>query len=107
MFPEGFDFNDLLAQAQSLQEQMLATQTQLQAASYIGTAGGGLVSVVLRGDGELERVDIKAEVVDLDDLEALGDLIVAAYRDANSQVKTAAASALPQIPGFDAGQLGL
>ncbi|MDR0436520.1 MAG: YbaB/EbfC family nucleoid-associated protein [Propionibacteriaceae bacterium] len=107
MFPEGFDLNDLLAQAQSLQEQMRDAQAQLQTNSYIGTSGGGLVTVVLRGDGELERVDIKPAAIDPDDLEGLGDLIVAAYRDADSQVKAAAISALPQIPGFDPGQLGL
>ncbi|MDR2619668.1 MAG: YbaB/EbfC family nucleoid-associated protein [Propionibacteriaceae bacterium] len=107
MFPEGFDFNDLLAQAQQLQEQMLNAQSQLQATSHVGTSGGGLVSVVLRGDGELERVDINPAAVDLDDLEALGDLIVAAFRDANAQVKTAATAALPQVPGFDPSQLGL
>ena len=96
----GFDMNALLAQAQTMQEQMQSAQSELAARTVTGTAGGDLVTVTMTGAGELTAVRIDPKAVDPDDVETLGDLVVLAVRDANNQVQALAAAAMPQIPGL-------
>ena len=87
MFGEqGFDMNALLAQAQAMQSQLARAQEELAAKQVLGSAGGDLVQVTVNGAGELLAVNIKPEAWDEDDPSTLGDLIVAAVRDANKKV---------------------
>jgi nucleoid-associated protein EbfC len=84
----GFDMNALLQQAQQLQEQLASAQDRLAETTVDGEVGGGAVVVTLSGTGELKAVTIKPGTVDgadEGDLADLGDLIVAAYRDAKSK----------------------
>lgn len=104
MFPENFDMNGLLAQAQAMQAQLADAQTQLAASSFTGTAGGDLVTATISGDGQLTSLVIKPEAVDPDDTESLADLVIAAVRAANSQLQAKAAAIMPQVPGM--GGLG-
>lgn len=96
----GFDMNALLAQAQAMQEQMVSAQQDLATKTVTGSAGGDLVSVTMTGAGELTAVRIDPSAIDPDDAETLGDLIVAAVRDASNQVQALASAAMPQIPGL-------
>ncbi len=66
-----------------MQQQLQAAQEELAAAEVHGSAGGGLVSVTVRGSGELTSITIDPKVIDPDDAETLQDLIVAAVRDAS------------------------
>ncbi|MFT3876672.1 MAG: YbaB/EbfC family nucleoid-associated protein [Propioniciclava sp.] len=96
----GFDMNALLQQAQAMQEQMVNAQQQLAATRVTGSAGGDLVKVVMTGSGDLTQVLIDPSVIDPDDTETLGDLIVAAVRDAQNQIQALASAAMPQVPGM-------
>ena len=98
MFPEGLDMNGLLAQAQVMQAQIQAAQDELAASSFKGTAGGGLVEATMDGGGVLTALVIKPEAVDPDDTEALADLIVAAVRDATTQVNAKVSAVMPAMP---------
>jgi len=92
----GFDMNALLAQAQQMQQQLTEAHDKLQAQRFTGEAGGK-VTVEVAGSGELTGVTIAPgsfDGSDADDLEVLGDLVVAAYRDAKAKVDAEAASAL-------------
>lgn len=93
------NMQQLMAQAQKMQEQMTAAQEQLSAAEVTGTAGGGLVTVTMTGSGEVEAVAIDPKVVDPDDIESLQDLVVAAVRDANRQVGELASQKLGPLAG--------
>jgi len=97
---EGFDMNALLAQAQQMQEQMLAARDNLASKEFEATAGGGLVAVKLNGLGEMLDVTIAPAACDPEDTESLSALIIAAFRSARQQVESAAESAAPQIPGM-------
>ena len=97
---EGLDMNALLAQAQQMQEQMIAARDGLAGKEFEGTAGGDLVTVKLNGLGEMLDVTIAPAACDPEDTESLSALIVAAFRSARQQVESAAASATPQIPGM-------
>jgi len=84
----GFDMNALLQQAQQMQEQLQDAQEKLNDTQVQGTVAGGAVTVTVTGVGELVGVEIKAGGFDgtsADDLSDLGDMIVAAYRDAKAQ----------------------
>jgi len=114
----GFDMNALLQQAQQMQEQLQEAQQRLADSTVEGTVAGGAVTVTVNGVGELVGVAIKAgqfDGEDADDLSDLGDMVVAAYRDAKAQADAVASEALGPLagglPGGDApgglsGQLG-
>ncbi|CAL9513580.1 Nucleoid-associated protein [Streptomyces sp. enrichment culture] len=74
----------LLQQAQKMQQDLTTAQQELAEASVEGTAGGGLVKATVSGSGELMRLVIDPKAVDPDDTETLADLVLAAVRDANS-----------------------
>ena len=102
--------NALLQQAQQMQEQLTAAQDRLAETTVDGTVAGGAVTVTVNGVGELVGVTIKPggfDGTDPDDLDDLGDLVVAAYRDAKSQADAMASQALgPLAGGLGGGDLG-
>ena len=92
-----------------MQEQLESAQERLADARADGTAGSGAVTVTVNGIGELQAVTIKAGTFDGssdDDLSDLGDLVVAAYRDAKAQADTMASSALGPLAGGGMPGLG-
>ncbi|QZY29338.1 YbaB/EbfC family nucleoid-associated protein [Nocardioides coralli] len=98
----GFDMNALLQQAQQMQEQLESAQAQLAETEVEGTVAGGAVTVKVNGVGELVGVQIKAggfDGSDADDLSDLGDMIVAAYRDAKAQADSMASEVLGPLAG--------
>jgi nucleoid-associated protein EbfC len=97
----------LLQQAQKMQQQLAAAQAELAEAEVTGTAGGGLVSATMTGSGELTAVTISPEAVDPDDVETLQDLVVAAVRDASRAANELAASTMGPVTGGFGGGLGL
>lgn len=64
-------------------------QAELAAMRLQGTAGGGLVSIVMSGTKEILLVKIDPSAVDRADVETLEDLVLAALRDAARQVDEA------------------
>lgn len=72
----------MMKQMQKAQQQMAAMQEELAKKTVEATAGGGMVEVVMTGDGALRSLKIDPEVVDPDDVEMLQDLIVAAVNEA-------------------------
>lgn len=98
----GLDLNALLGQAQQMQEQLANAQARLAETTLDGTVAGGAVTVTVNGIGELQRVDIKAgefDGEDADSLSDLGDLIIAAYRDAKQQADALASQSLGPLAG--------
>jgi nucleoid-associated protein EbfC len=100
MQPSGApDMSALLAQAQQMQQQLMEAQLQLAATEIHGQAGGGLVKVTMKGNGEVVAVSIDPKVVDPDDVETLQDLIVGALQDASAKVTSLAQSRLGPLAG--------
>ncbi|HEX3647167.1 MAG TPA: YbaB/EbfC family nucleoid-associated protein [Pseudonocardiaceae bacterium] len=97
----------ILQQAQQMQQQLMTAQQELADAEVTGSAGGGLVTAVVSGAGELKSLTIDPKVVDPEDTETLADLVVAAVRDANNQAQELAASKMgPLAGGLGGGDLG-
>jgi len=78
----GANMQQLMRQAQKLQEQMAKTQEELDEKEYTAQAGGGMVSVTISGRREVKALLIKPECVDPDDVEMLQDMIMAAVNEA-------------------------
>lgn len=100
---EGLDMNELMAQAQKLQADMLKAQEEQAAKSFEGESGGGLVKVTVSGTGELTGVEIDPEAWDPEDTETLAALIIAAFRTAKEQADEAAKAGLPPMPQLPGG----
>jgi DNA-binding YbaB/EbfC family protein len=96
----------IMQQAQQLQEQLAAAQDELAEAEVSGSAGGGLVSATVSGSGELKALSIDPKAVDPEDTETLGDIIVAAVRDANDKAQELASEKMGPLAG-GLGGLGL
>jgi hypothetical protein len=97
----------ILQQAQQMQQQLMSAQQELADSEVTGSAGGGLVTAVMSGGGELKSLTIDPKVVDPDDVETLADLVVAAVRDANHQVSDLASQKMGPLAGGLGGGLGL
>ncbi|MGI8644998.1 MAG: YbaB/EbfC family nucleoid-associated protein [Nocardioides sp.] len=98
----GFDMNALLQQAQQLQEQLHTAQERLADATVDGEVAGGAVKVTLNGVGELQAVTIRPGAVDdadESDLTDLGEMIVAAFRNAKSKADALASESLGPLAG--------
>ena len=100
----GLDMNALLEQAQQMQQQLAQAQQEIAASTVDGQAGGGLVTISMRGTGEVTGVTIDPKVVDPEDTETLQDLLVGAFGDAHTKVQELAESRLG--PLASAGGLG-
>ena len=96
----------LMKQAQKMQQQLAAAQAELAEAEVDGQAGGGLVTAKVTGSGDLLSVMISPSVVDADDVETLQDLVVAAVRDAARNAQQLAADTLGPLTG-GLGGLGI
>jgi nucleoid-associated protein EbfC len=91
-----------------MQTDMAAAQEALAAETVEGSAGGGMVKVVVTGSGDVRRVSIDPSVVDPDDIETLEDLVVAAVADGLRRAAELQSSRLGAVTGgLDLGALGL
>lgn len=89
----------LLQQAQEMQGQYQKIQEELQQMTLTGTAGGGMVSAEVNGQGLLKRVRIDAAVVNPADTEMLEDLITVAVVDAQRKAQEQAQSQVSKLAG--------
>jgi DNA-binding protein YbaB len=104
----GFDLGAMLEQAQAMQAQLMSAQADLAARTVDGSAGG--VQVTVSGTGELIEVHLTPGSFDGSDEESLadlGDLVVAAFRDAKSKADAMASATLGPLAGGLGGDLGL
>ncbi|KWW16358.1 nucleoid-associated protein [Peribacillus simplex] len=78
----GGNMQNMMKQMQKMQKKMAEAQEELGEKKIEGTAGGGMVTVIVTGHKEIVDVIIKPEVVDPDDIDMLQDLVLAATNDA-------------------------
>jgi len=98
------NMQQIMKQAQQMQEQLMAAQAELAEMTFEGTAGGGVVKATVKGSNELIAVEITPDVIDPSDPEMLQDLVVAAV---NSAMRAASEAAESQVGGLAGGLGGL
>ena len=93
------NLNQLMKQAQKMQEQMTKTQAELEKQTIEVSAGGGKVKVTANGAGDIIAIKIDREVVDPDDVEFLEEVILSGVKQAVEQGKALAQSEMSRITG--------
>ena len=91
---------DLFKQLQGLQSRMGEVQAKLRTVKATGSAGGGLVTVELNGQMQVEKVTIAPEAVDPRDVAMLQDLVQAAMSDALDRLKEKIRDEVSQVTGL-------
>jgi DNA-binding YbaB/EbfC family protein len=104
--PQPPNMQQLLKQAQKMQQDMMAAQESLKDEVVDASAGGGMVTVQVTGDLYVKSIKIDPEAVDPDDVELLQDMVLAAVNEALRAAQEVAASKLGGITG-GLGNLGL
>lgn len=93
------DIMGMMKQAKQLQEKMQGVQEEIANMVVEGSAGGGLVSVVANGKGDVRAVKIDPSLIKPEDVEILEDLIVAALADARGKAEAAVAEKMQAMTG--------
>ena len=105
--PRMGDMQQVMRQAQKMQQDMLAAQEQLKSETVQASAGGGMVTVTVTGDLEVKAVVIDPAAVDPEDVDILADMVLAAVNEALRAAQELAASKMgATTAGLDLGALG-
>jgi nucleoid-associated protein EbfC len=104
--PPQPNMQQLLKQAQKMQEEMMAAQESLKDEVVEASAGGGMVTVQVTGELHLNSITINPEAVDPDDVELLQDMVLAAVNEGLRAAQELASAKLGGITG-GLGGLGL
>jgi len=100
------NMQQLLKQAQQMQQEMIAAQESLKDEVVEASAGGGMVTVQVTGDLQVKSVTIDPQAVDPDDVELLQDMVLAAVTEGLRKAQDLASSKLGAVTG-GLGGLGL
>lgn len=109
--PKGYgggpsNMNQMIKQAQKMQEDMAKTQADLEAREYTASVGGGVVSITMTGKKQVTALEIDPEVVDPEDVDTLNELVMAAVNEVIRKVEDDATKEMGQytsginIPGL-------
>lgn len=90
---------DLMRQAQKMQQKMTEAQAELEKTEIEVTSGGGMIKVIMDGKYNLKSIKIDKEAVDPDDVEMLEDMIVAAIKEAHSKVSKMSEDSMSKLTG--------
>ena len=76
------NMNDILRQAQVMQNKIAKLQQEMATSSYEAASGGGMVKAVVSGKQELQKLEIDPQALEGNDVEMLQDLVMAAVNEA-------------------------
>lgn len=93
------NMNQMIKQAQKMQDQITELQEDIEAREFSATAGGGAVEVVLTGKKTIKTLNIKPEAVDPEDVEMLQDLIISAINEAVNNIEATTENEMGKITG--------
>jgi len=93
------NLSEMLKKAQEMQARMGDMQAELDHVEVEGTAGAGMVKVVLTGKGDMKSVSLDPSIFSSEDKEVVEDLIVAAHNQAKAKVAEAAAEKMKDLTG--------
>jgi DNA-binding YbaB/EbfC family protein len=104
--PKQPNMNQMMKQVQQMQAEMMKAQEQLKHEVVEASAGGGMVTVKVTGDLEIQEIRIDPEAVDPEDVELLQDMVLAATNEALRSAQELAANKMGGLTG-GLGDLGL
>lgn len=95
----GMNMNQMMKQAQKLQQDMLKMQEDLDNLTVEASAGGGMVTVTATAKKEITAIKINPEAVDPDDVEMLEDLVLSAVREALAKAEKVSTEQMGKLTG--------
>jgi len=95
----GMNMNQLMKQAQKMQQQMADMQEELASKTLEVSSGGGAVKVTVSGEKKILDLVISPDVVDPEDVEMLQDLVMSAVNEALRQIEESANSQMSKLTG--------
>jgi len=104
--PKQPNMNQMMKQVQQMQAEMMKAQEQLKTEVVEASAGGGMVTVKVTGDLEIQEIKIDPQAVDPEDVELLQDMVLAATNEALRSAQELAATKMGGVTG-GLGDLGL
>lgn len=93
------NMNQMIRQAQKMQEDMTQFQSEFEEKEFKSSVGGGAVEIVMSGKREVKSLTIKPEVVDPEDVEMLEDLIASAVNEVLTVIETESNDGMQKITG--------
>jgi DNA-binding YbaB/EbfC family protein len=90
---------EMMKQAQQMTQKMAQAKQELAKKTVTGKAGGGMVKATANGAGQLIGIEVEAAVANVEDIEMLQDLIVAATNQALEAVKQMTAEHMSKLSG--------
>ena len=93
------NFNDMMKQAQELQNKMADAQKKVEQLEAEGSSGGGLIKIIVDGKNLVKSVHIDNSLINKDEKEILEDLIVAAFNDAKEKIQKKISDEMSSITG--------
>ena len=93
------DMNEIMRQAQQMQQRMRQVQDELASRTVTASAGGGMVSATLNGKNELLSIQIDEEVIKPEDRAMLQDLIISAVNEGIRKSRDMAEAEMRRITG--------
>jgi len=95
----GGNMQQMIKQAQKMQQQIAQLQEELEAREYTAASGGGMVEAKMNGKKELLALTINPQAVDPDDVEMLQDMVIAAVNEAIRTVEASSDAEMEKITG--------
>ena len=108
--PQGYgkqNMNQLMQQAQQMQENMKLKQEELEATEYSVTSGGGMVELTMTGKHQVTKIKLNPDIVQPDDIEMLEDLVMTAVNEALAKADDESASQMEKLTGGMGGLGGM
>lgn len=103
--PQGYqnkgmgNMNNMVRQAQKMQEDIQVVQDRLEQTEFTETAGGGMVELTMTGGRVLKSIKINPEIVDKDDIESLEDVIVAGVNAIIAKIDDESTKEMEKVTG--------
>ncbi|MBO5265716.1 MAG: YbaB/EbfC family nucleoid-associated protein [Ruminiclostridium sp.] len=103
--PQGYsnkgmgNMNNMVKQAQKMQEDIQAVQERLEQTDFTETAGGGMVELTMTGGRVLKEIKINPEIVDKDEIDELQDIIVAGVNAILTKIDDESAKEMEKVTG--------
>ena len=101
--PQGMgqaqNMNQMIRQAQKMQDDMAAFQTEFEEKEFRSSVGGGAVEITMNGKRQVVSISIKPEVVDPEDVEMLQDLVASAVNEVLTTIERESTEGMQKITG--------
>ena len=94
----GMNMQNLMRQAQKMQEDMQKAKQEIEETTFTASSGGGMVTISMTGNRQVTSVCVKPEIIDPDDKEMLEDLVMAAVNDCLNQITKTEKEKMPNMP---------